>query len=1229
MPWRRLLDAGLIAGAALTVLLALTYTGLRLALPHLAAHDARVETLTSRALGRELRFAALEARMVGFTPRVRLRDVTLAGSDGEPTQLAHLELRVAPLRSLLRRELTIADVAAAGLRLEARRAADGRWWVGGIALGEGGRPELLDWLLDWPQAQLLDAEVRLRDEVHDRALVLHAHRLAVRRHGRTHRLRARLAVSGDVEGRMALTGSVRGLRGALEKAAWRVSGQVEELRTARVEIEGVEWLAPSVDGAAFMRGRGARVDRVAGSLELAAQLGGGDPYRGDVRGVWQRRTEGWVLGLDHARVEQGAARAQAGDALIERAAGRWRVRMAELVLPDDVAVWRIAAAVDGRAADLARVAPGAVVRDLVAVVDGPRRRASARVEQFGWRAQENRIGISGLAGRLGADGTQLSFVPDTEAVVVELPKLYREPLRAEQPEGSATLAQEEGIWTLRAARVRARVRDLPITASLMVRLGEPRTLGLTLALPDLSAAQVSSVLPDAALPDAFSRWYRDAVQDGTAHAPRVLLHGPFGRFFDEGADSRFLVTAEVDGVDLDYWPGHDWPLLQGLRGRVRVDGRTVVAEGRGGTLWDSALGSLRAELADFKAPGAGLRVEGTAEGDAADLLRLLRETDLHARVGTDLPGVSVHGRARTRVELTLGLAKPTTLGVVAVTRLSKGRFSSRQVELTELDGELRLDDRVLSAQGLSGKLLGGPARFDLRAGEGGTARVQGSGRLPAAALSERLDLPAGASGELGWSGALTLAQGAVELDATVDLAAAELPLPAPLGKAAGEPGTMALRARCCAAPGEWRVQADLPAGGAAVLELAEEAGRVRLVRGELGYGVTPALPEQGLRVRAQLERLAADPWLAWAGRLTGGEARAFDLTGMEIHAQVLEAGGREFAEQQVRVTPGEVWELAFDGPQLAGKASVALGTGGIMHFDLARLHWPVLPEGSEGGAPSWLPARLDPRRVPVLSGRVEDLRLDGRTLGSLVLRSARTPGGLAVENLALSSPHGQLSGTGSWEGAGADMRTQFAGTLTATDIGKWLRALGLGDGVRGGSGEIALDASWPGSPTDFTLAQASGSARLKLAHATLPDVEPGLGRLFGVLSLETLQRRLLFDFRDIFGRGFVVDDARGTVHLDAGLARTERLRVRGPAAHLTLRGQIDVADRVLDLDVNVVPQLSSSLPLAAAIGSLGVGAAVFIGQRVLGDAINEMTAQDYRVRGTLDAPEVTRTSEPG
>jgi uncharacterized protein YhdP len=168
-------------------------------------------------------------------------------------------------------------------------------------------------------------------------------------------------------------------------------------------------------------------------------------------------------------------------------------------------------------------------------------------------------------------------------------------------------------------------------------------------------------------------------------------------------------------------------------------------------------------------------------------------------------------------------------------------------------------------------------------------------------------------------------------------------------------------------------------------------------------------------------------------------------------------------------------------------------------------------------------------------------------------------------------------------------------------------------------------AFWPGSPQSFSLGLVSGSLALDIENGSVPAIEPGVGRAFAILNLDAVRRRLLFDFSDLYRKGFTFDRVRGSFVLGDGDAFTDDLTVKGPSARIVIRGRVGFVDRDYDELITVTPPVSASLSIAgAAAGGPAVGAALLVAQRLLGPQVDNITSYRYRVTGSWDDPKVER-----
>ena len=128
----------------------------------------------------------------------------------------------------------------------------------------------------------------------------------------------------------------------------------------------------------------------------------------------------------------------------------------------------------------------------------------------------------------------------------------------------------------------------------------------------------------------------------------------------------------------------------------------------------------------------------------------------------------------------------------------------------------------------------------------------------------------------------------------------------------------------------------------------------------------------------------------------------------------------------------------------------------------------------------------------------------------------------------------------------------------------------------------------------------AGALNIQLDTGTFLKAEPGVGRLLGVLSLQSLPRRLLLDFRDVFAEGFTFDGVTGDVKIAAGVAKSDNIRIRGLQAAVLVDGSTDLAAETQKLRVVVVPEVSAggaSLAYAAINPAIALGA--FLAQLIL------------------------------
>ena len=460
-----------------------------------------------------------------------------------------------------------------------------------------------------------------------------------------------------------------------------------------------------------------------------------------------------------------------------------------------------------------------------------------------------------------------------------------------------------------------------------------------------------------------------------------------------------------------------------------------------------------------------------------------------------------------------------------------------------------------------------------------------------------------------------------QLNLTSDLVGTAMSLPAPLRKAATAPLQTTVRAPLPMGSG----QIDVAFGDLLALRARASNGQtgVRVVLGS--DEVKDAAPASGLIATGRAGTLDAMEWVALAKG--GGEGGSLPLRHIDITAERLLLIGSVFPGTRLQLAPAQqALAVSLDGDALSGALLVPDARGAAIAGKLARVHWrkaPAVDTGAAASATRGVTDDINPAEIPPLSLDIEDLRFGDARLGAAKLRTRQQADGMHIDQVQLRSPGQHIDVSGQWTGMGEAARTRFTAEVKSENFGVLLDDLGLGDRVGGGHGQITAQAGWPGSPAAFRLASLEGSVKLAARDGHLLEVEPGAGRVLGLLSVAEVRRRLMLDFSDFFSKGFAFNRIDGDIRIAGGLARSDNLVIDGPAAEIQIRGDTDLRSERFDQTVDVKPKSANVLTAVGAVAGGPIGAAVgAVANAVLKKPLAEMGAKTYRVTGPWKSPKV-------
>lgn len=279
------------------------------------------------------------------------------------------------------------------------------------------------------------------------------------------------------------------------------------------------------------------------------------------------------------------------------------------------------------------------------------------------------------------------------------------------------------------------------------------------------------------------------------------------------------------------------------------------------------------------------------------------------------------------------------------------------------------------------------------------------------------------------------------------------------------------------------------------------------------------------------------------------------------------------------------------------------------------------PEVGEGA--------MDPRDMPALDIRIADFRYLNSQFGQSHLETTRVADGMRIEQLVLNPRATVMTAHGGWYLRGNQQQSNLQMHVESANIGRTLKALDYVGGIDDGRGTVDVELQWPGSLAEVDAGRIKGKLNMSLKDGYVLDVDPGAGRMFGMLSIQTLPRRLLLDFSDVFKKGFGFDRLKGSFSIGDGDAYTNDLRMEGPAARVDISGRTGLAKQDYDQLVTVTPHVAESLPLLGVLTATPqVGAVILFVQKLFQPQIDVVTRNQYTIKGSWNAPEVKKVKHP-
>lgn len=880
---------------------------------------------------------------------------------------------------------------------------------------------------------------------------------------------------------------------------------------------------------------------------------------------------------------------------------------------------------------------------------------------------DDALGFELKTQNLSAQQIKLDWPEIFPSVPLQLDEISAELGLKEGPEGWAvSLGQLSFANADAAGQVRGSYRQTP---------EGPRLIDLQGDIARAEGTAVWRYLP-AVIGVDTRRWVRDGVLAGSASGGKWLLQGDLRKFpFHTPADGLFRLSTKVQGAELDYAKG--WPRLKNINGDLafeQLEMRILARDARvaGADMASVMLGPVEVVMPDLETLDEQLNIKGQAIGPTSDFLNYIVQSPVSGLIDHATRSIRATGDGKLELAIDLPVRRVKDVKVQGTYHVHHNEVTPLAVlpAVQQVSGKIAFSERGVNIPGLNGVWLGQPAHFQ-GGGSGLNGRAKGGlnaglnfvatggfGVKEYRALlpSDHPLLPvlSGMSGSTSWRADIRIPQGKpLNWQVTTDLLGISTSLPGPLNKSATRKIPTTLMASALLPLKSQREQWLLRAEGVlnGVLQFQTSTSQWQLEKGVLAFGhAVPKLPDSGLTIGIKWPEFRVEEWQTLLDDKSGSTELA-TKRGTTQQASFLPSPNQFFLEtdrlmalgrqiDNVSVQGNAVengWQMAISSSDMAGNVLWKPEGRGSVRADLKWLHLAKstgnLEKMGEQGSNSKAGDVLGDKTLPALDIRVADFSLGDAKLGRLDVKAENEGYRWKMPLVQLTNSEGKLTGDAVWEmarGAGKTAvrdLTQLNFKLESADVGKFLGRLDYPGLVRKGSGTMSGKVSWVGRPSSLDFATLNGSLQVYASDGQFAKIESGTGKLIGLLSLQSLPRRFLLDFNDVFSDGFAFDKISGDLQVTKGILKTgpEPLLVEGAAAQILMQGETDLAQETQNLQVLVRPRFGGVASLGAAVAvNPVVGIASLLAQKILQDPLDRILSYRYIVTGTWSDPVVVK-----
>ncbi|GGA83018.1 DUF3971 domain-containing protein [Neiella marina] len=905
-----------------------------------------------------------------------------------------------------------------------------------------------------------------------------------------------------------------------------------------------------------------------------------------------------------------------------------------------------------------RVPLKGAVRDLLVEYDNPEQwQIQANFANVGWPKIDNMPGAALVNGDIYLNQDLLQLDLSAPPQLISTGELFYQDIELERLDAFFQAYRHPWGWQFELPKLSLRATDLSAELVAQGRVGPELANELYLygELDLADAGHADYYFPLSAMGNNLADYLSESLQSGQVEAAQILWHGPLAQFpYDDGS-GIFQAYVPLRNSRFKFSP--DWPALEPLDLDLQFENSDLNMFAHKALLYDVHVDDLVARIPGLKGDSV-LTIDGNISGSSTSVREVLGDSMLANSLGETLELMDLKGPVWGPLSLQIPLDNANDVKVSGFAQLEQAELlvpGTSSHYITNASGRVDYEQQGFRIDELKGHYYQLPVTITV-AGDQKGEDYQVDGTIDGSWQAEQLaQLPGfwvpGLSGQLETHAKVTAVideQGThTDISIRSDLSPMAIDLPTPFAKAAGQPQQLLGRITISR-----QHQFDMS------FELAD-FGQMRWLQdlslvdseAKIWIGVGAEQPnelEPGLSLDIKQAHIDVNQWLPLLSQRQDGESNsALPFQRGLWHFDQIEADGWLLEQVDIEMSQTPLgWQARVSGPTAQGairfdSLEQPLLDIKLQQFDLRQTATAAASEQSQ--TKQFVAAGANElANIPDLDLLCSNCVVMGINLGELRLKSftQSQQGVWRIEEAWLKNPQGQITlDQFEWQVGTADndssteSMTSLTGQLTASDFGKYAESFvpSAENPIKGSEAKGTLNFSWPGAPYQFDAKTAEGVFKWELGPGHVSELSDKGARVFTLLSIDSLVRKIRLDFSDVFDKGLHYNSFEGDFVLKDGFINSEQLEMDGVAGDMFINGRTNLMTRELDYDVVFNPNITGSLPLLSALTfNPFTGLAVLAVSTVIRPAVEVVTQVRFKVSGTTSDPvveEVGRSSK--